>query len=80
MSKKSDEKKQLADDMRFACQERRRKEKKRRTKSVGKVIGIHEFTEEATIAETMLGGEIGCLGGTLGGAHFAVHGIDSING
>jgi hypothetical protein len=42
-------------------------------------IGIHEFTEEAMIAETMLGGEIGHFGGTLRGAHSTVHGIDSIN-
>jgi hypothetical protein len=32
------------------------------------------------IYKTMLGREIGHLGGTLGGAHGAVHGIDSING
>jgi hypothetical protein len=30
MSKKSDEKKQLADDMRFACQERRRKREEKK--------------------------------------------------
>jgi hypothetical protein len=42
-------------------------------------IGIHAFTEEATIAETMLGGEIGHFGGTFRGADGAVHGIDSVN-
>jgi hypothetical protein len=43
-------------------------------------VGIQEFTKEAMVAETMLGREIGYLGGTLRGAHSTVYGIDSING
>ena len=36
-------------------------------------VAIHEFTEQATVAESMLGGEIGCFGGTLRWAHCAVN-------